>query len=222
MSDIQVIQGDCLEIMKTFSDNQFDLVLTDPPYGKGQNIVAVGECPAYKDDYSWNDAPPKQEYFDELIRVSKNQIVWGGNYFSCLWKDDCRGFLVWDKCQCSNNHADCEMAWTSYDRNAKLFQYCFSGNRFGFPSQIQGVGAKSNRVHPTQKPKELMIWCLKQAGDVETVLDPFAGSGTTGVACEALGIDCTLIEINEKYYQDCQKRVQEEKDKMGLFNGLNQ
>jgi len=202
--------GDCLEYMKTMESGSVDAVITDPPYGFGQNIVNVGNCPAYVDEYAWNDAPPTDDYFDEIFRISKNQIIFGGNYFPVLWRKPCRGFIFWDKIQCSNNHADGELIWTSFNRNAKQYRYCFSGNRFGWENSIHGVGLSSNRVHPTQKPTDLMTAIIQDyLQPAYTIFDPFMGSGTTGVAAVQLGRNFIGCEIDPKYFAIAEKRIHE-------------
>ena len=207
---IELHLGDCLEILTTFADGSVDAVVTDPPYGMGQHIVNVGNCPAYEDEYSWNDSPPDDKAFIEMFRVSNNQLIFGGNYFPILWNRPNKGIIFWDKIQCSKNHADGELVWTSYNKNAKLYRYCFSGNRYGWEDSIKGVGKPSNRVHPTQKPVELiakMILDYTKSGD--TILDPFMGSGTTGVACVQTGRNFIGIEIEPKYYEIAEKRIAE-------------
>ena len=205
---ITLYHGDCLKILPTLEIGSVDAVITDPPYGQGQNIVNVGNCPAYEKEYAWNDNPPNDIIFTEIFRVSNNQIIFGGNYFPILWSLPCKGFIFWDKIQCSNKHADGELIWTSYDRLAKLYRYCFSGNRYGWPDHIMGVGKPSNRIHPTQKPTELMKAILQdytQPGDI--ILDPFMGSGTTGVACAQTGRDFIGIEIDKSYFEIAEKRI---------------
>ena len=210
MSEVKLIFGDCLEVMRDMPDKSVDDVITDPPYGYGQNIVNVGNCPAYEREYAWNDKAPSDSYFYELMRVSVNQIVFGGNYFPVLWQKPNRGFIFWDKIQCSDKHADGELVWTSFDRNAKQYKYCFSGNRYGWGNSIKGVGQPSNRVHPTQKPVELMAAIIYDyTNPNDTILDPFMGSGTTGVACVQTGRNFIGIEIDETYFKIAERRIAE-------------
>ena len=200
--------GDCREVLPLLAVH--DLLLTDPPYGFGQGIVNVGECPAYADSYAWNDAPPDDDLIVLALQAAKQQIVCGGNYFPMLWAKPARGFIVWDKMQCSDKHADAELIWTSFDRNAKLYRYCFSGNRYGWEGNIKGVGRASNRDHPTQKPAELMAAILRDYGQkASTVLDPFMGSGSTGVACVHLGLAFTGIERERKYFDIACERIRQ-------------
>jgi len=219
MSDIQIIQGDCLEIMKTFADNQFDLVLTDPPYGIGRDALHE------KNKGNWGfkqygetdwDKPVSREQIEAIIRIGKNQIIFGANYFpqylppSMCW-------VFWYKMQPNFSFSDGEFAFTSFQSKARIFQYA-RGNESGFaPCVSDNAGINK---HPTQKPVALMKWCLENyTNEGDTVLDPFLGSGTTAVACERMGRNCVGIEISEEYCEIARKRVQEEKDKMGLFNG---
>jgi len=195
-----------------------DLLLTDPPYGFGQGIVNIGNCPAYADSYSWNDAPPDDDLIALALAAATQQIVCGGNYFPILWRKPARGFIVWDKMQCSDKHADAELIWTSFDRNAKLYRYCFSGNRYGWEGNIKGVGRASNRDHPTQKPVELMDAILRDYGQkAGLILDPYMGSGTTGVACVHLGKAFTGIEREERYFQIACRRIEDAYAQPRLF-----
>lgn len=210
MVNIDLRLGDCLELMKDIPDKSIDAVIADPPYGKGENIVHYGNCPAYDDSYSWNNEIPKNVVFDNIFRVSKNQIIFGGNYFPYLWKTPCKGFIFWDKIQCSKLHADGELIWTSFNRNAKQYRYYFSGNRYGWVNFIKGVGKPSNRQHPTQKPVELLIkLIIDYTTEFQTILDPFMGSGTTGVACVQTGRNFIGMEIDPKYFDIAQRRIAE-------------
>ncbi len=206
IGNAELWHGDCREVLPLLAVH--DLLLTDPPYGFGQGIVNVGECPAYADSYAWNDAPPDDDLIVLALQAAKQQIVCGGNYFPMLWAKPARGFIVWDKMQCSDKHADTELICTSFNRHAKLYRYCFSGNRYGWEGNIKGVGRASNRDHPTQKPAELMAAILRDYGQkVSTVLDPFMGSGSTGVACMQLGLAFTGIERERKYFDIACERI---------------
>ena len=182
-----VVQGDCLELMKAIPNGAVDAVITDPPYGIG---IAANPFRQKFEKTDWDDSPATEQSLRELRRVSRQQIVWGGNYFPL---PPSQGFLVWDKGQAETfSSAMCEQAWMSEQRPAKLFRLFATS----FPKQ-----------HPTQKPEPLMLWCIQQAGMPETILDPFAGSGTTGVAAKKLGRHYLLFEISEEYCRIALERI---------------
>jgi hypothetical protein len=181
-----------------------DLLCCDPPYGlseaKGKNKSRTKLAVAK--DYgtsNWDDEPPSDFDLIRLRDLTKWQIIFGGNYF-VLPPSKC--WLVWDKVNGANDFADCELAWTNLDKAVRIFRYMWNGMLKENPEF---------RTHPTQKPTAVIRFALKMAGpDVKTVLDPFAGSGTTGVACKAMGIGCTLVEREEKYCADAVHRLQQE------------
>lgn len=206
----KIVLGDCLDVMKTFADNQFDIVITDPPYGKmwtrGSNGIGLLKKQNEDNKTPWDKRTPVKEYFDEIMRVSKHQIIFGGNYFTDkLPVSNC--WLVWDK---RGNFprgkqvpfADCELMWTSFNKTVK---------KYTFLSQGFVKETKDERVHPTQKPSELMKMII--ADFVEqgwTILDPFAGSGSTIKAAKDLGFEATGIEIDPDYVKIAQDRLKQE------------
>ena len=200
MSEQKIICGDCLPIMRGYKDKQFDLVLCDPPYGIGASsekfVNGNRKVARPSENGEWDNKIPDPEYFEEMFRVSKNQIIWGGNYFVLhLYPSRC--FLIWDKTIHGNSYADCEMAWTSFDANARI-------------KAINMIATTMDgRVHPTQKPVELMKWCLGLFPETQTILDPFLGSGTTLVACKQLNRNGVGIEISEKYCEIARQRLQQ-------------
>lgn len=208
----KIYQGDCLEIMRGWPDKCVDLILTDPPYGIGADSSAFkngtsGNSHLY--GTSWDRAVPQKQVFDEIRRVSKNQVIFGGNYFSeHLSPTKC--FVVWDKMTGENSYADCEMAWTSFDKAARLFR-----------KQWIGANAKERgdeRLHPTQKPLCLMEWVItmfSESGDL--VADPFLGSGTTALAAERLGRRWIGCELNPEYIAIAEKRIDAERSQGRLF-----
>jgi site-specific DNA-methyltransferase (adenine-specific) len=210
MSTQTIIQGDCLEVMKGFADKSFDLVLTDPPYGigeaagknKSRGLLAISK------DYgneAWDNQIPSREYFDEMRRVSKNQIIFGGNYFvEYLENSPC--WIVWDKDNGATNFADCELAWTSFKTAVRRFKFRWQG------MLQENMGKhKEIRQHPTQKPVELFKWLIeKYTTEGDTILDPFMGSGTTLVAAKYLGRNATGIEISEKYCEIARSRLSQD------------
>ena len=207
----KIYNQDCLDFMKNLPDNYFDLVITDPPYGIGGNVVKFGDNKLYNNKIEWDKNPPSDEVFKEILRVSKNQIIFGGNYFPILWSKPIRGFIFWDKIQVNDSFADGELAWTSFDRNARMFKYCYSGNRFGEPDRIRGVGQKSNRKHPTQKPVPLGRWLLQNyANKGDKIFDPFAGSGSFLVACKQLGYNFIGCDKEQKYVDIANDRLKQQ------------
>jgi len=215
---------DCLKFMKSLPDNYFDLVLTDPPYGinigKMLNLKKGSQKKGkwYTKDYSnhnldWDQKVLHKKYFDEIIRISKNQIVFGGEHL-CINLPRSRCWIVWDKRvedKYTNDFADCELAWTSFDKPTKIFRYMWNGFLQGFPGQVGNTKHKEKRVHPTQKPVALGRWLLKKfAKKDDKVFDPFAGSGSFLVACKQLGYNFVGCEINKDYVEIARKRLKQE------------
>tara|TARA_R110001583_G_scaffold170168_1_gene323522 strand:+ start:814 stop:1449 length:636 start_codon:yes stop_codon:yes gene_type:complete len=203
---MNITNEDNMELMSRYEDNYFDLAIVDPPYGIGVTKNKRLNNISNKD---WDNEIPKKEYFEELKRVSKNQIIWGGNYF-IEHLSNTRCYLNWDKLNHSDTYADCEMAWTSFDKNAKIFKYMWDGNRYGFIGAIKGVGKKSIRMHPTQKPIALYEWLLMNyAKEGDKILDTHLGSGSIAIACYNLEFDLTACELDEEYYQAAIKRIEQ-------------
>jgi site-specific DNA-methyltransferase (adenine-specific)/modification methylase len=187
--------GDCLEILPTLG--KVDAVVTDPPYGIG---IAANPVRQKHERSDWDAAAPDVSVFSRLREISNEQIIWGGNYFDLPAS---QGFLIWDKCQPENfSLAMCEMAWCSKQAPAKIWR--------------QSV-LSYEKEHPTQKPVPLMEWCLKRLRGATHVLDPFMGSGTTGVACVSLGLKFTGIEREPKYYDIALRRIEEAYRQPRLF-----
>ena len=198
--------GDCLDLMREMEDKSVDLVLTDPPYGgiltKKNGNGVLKDIASRCGGGSW-DIKPEKEYFLEVQRVSKNQIIFGGNYFTdFLPPSPC--WVVWDKNRISaQSFSDCELAWTSFDTALKKVDVTWDGFRMECD-----IGTET-RVHPTQKPLKLMMWCLeKYSKPGMTVLDPFMGSGTTCVACKKLGRNFIGIEKEPEYIKIAEKRLE--------------
>ena len=190
-----IINDDCLNVMKQVPDKYFDLVLTDPPYGIGEKFKGgtTGKMNFNEVVEKGWDVKPSDEIFKEIFRISKNQIIWGGNYFNL---PATRGFIIWDK-QISEDFslAMAEYAWTSYDQLAKIYRA--SSDKIG-------------RLHPTQKPERVIEYSLNYA-KVEKhfkIYDPFMGSGTTAVACQSLGIDWCGCELEPDYVAIANKRLE--------------
>jgi DNA modification methylase len=188
---IQLFCGDCLEIMPTLG--RVDAVVTDPPYGININKShRLSVSRGFGGD-TWDDKPIDINTTDLLFVKSNNQIIWGGNYFEL---PPTRCFLIWDKNNDGRDFADVELAWTSLDRVARIFRKR--------PMNMDG-----GKVHPTQKPLALMEWCLSFLPDAVTILDPFMGSGTTGVACVNMGKSFIGIEKDPQYFEIAKERIAE-------------
>ncbi len=203
---INIYNKDCLEAMREMSDKQFDLAIVDPPYGI--DIAKNGSLGTDKfKAKNWDKETPRQEFFNELIRVSKNQIVWGYNYMTDKLPP-CKGFIYWNKLNHHDNRSDGELAYTSFDKLARHFEYMWDGNRYGFKSAIKGVGKKSIRIHPTQKPVKLYEWLLMNyAKEGDKILDTHLGSGSIAIACHNLGYDLEGYELDKEYYDNALKRI---------------
>ena len=207
--------GDCMEIMPTIG--RFDAVVTDPPYGIGE---AAGKNKsrgklATAQDYgseTW-DSKTADEAVAHAVSISRSAIVFGGNYYD-LPPSQC--WLIWDKVN-SGDFADCEMAWTNLPKAARLISWQWNGFiRRGEMSRKNGCW--SVRSHPTEKPVGVMKWCIEHLPPPNTtILDPFMGSGTTGVACQKLGRVFTGVEISEKYFDIACKRIEEAMRQPDLF-----
>ena len=221
-----VYNMDCMVGMKEYPDKYFDLAIVDPVYGgvtqggymtdniKGRQIGnGLGKQKGY---YSglWQQGKTSKDYFDELFRVSKNQIIWGGNYFIEEINKDTQCWLIWDKKHPEGvTFADAELAWTSFDSAVRIFRFLWNGML-----QENMGGDKEKRIHPTQKPVALYEWVLKNyAKDGDKILDTHVGSGSSRIACEKLGFDYVGYEIDETYFNEQEKRFQEEQWNIPLF-----
>ena len=190
---IELLQGDCMDYMRDLEDNAFDLAIVDPPYGI--NINSSGRLGHYGGKgKKWDGNIPTDEYFNELHRVSKNQIVWGANYFNL---GSCKCFLIWDKQQPENvSFASCEFAWTSFDSSAKTY--------YQRPQNMD-----EGRIHPTQKPVKLYQWLLdKYAKPTDRILDTHLGSASSAIAAHYFGCDFVGIELDEDYYKAAKNRFE--------------
>lgn len=200
---------DCLPAMREFPDKHFDLAIVDPPYGNDHDFGGRPSGKMYENGDQWNVKPP-DEYFDELKRVSKNYIVWGGNYFPQLWP--CKDFVIWDKRQPEGiSFAMVELAATSFNGTAKLYFTKPAGER-GFYT----VDAK--RIHPTQKPIKLYKWLLKNyAKEGDKILDSHCGSQSSRIAAYDMGFDYVGYEIDKDYFEAGNKRFEQHKSQLKLF-----
>ena len=191
---------DCMEAMKQMPDKAFELAIVDPPYGIGISSNPVRQAHTKKD---WDDSTPKQTYFSELMRVSKDQIIWGGNYFNL---PATQNYIVWDKVQPEDfSLAMCEFAWCSIQRPAKIFK--------------RSVLAERNKIHPTQKPVALYEWLLTHyAKPGDKILDTHLGSGSSRIAAYNLGFDFCGYEIDTSYFQAQEERFASHIAQISLFD----
>ena len=216
-------QMDCMEGMKRIPDKYFELAIVDPPYGIGEDgrksqsrMVGSGKwknpgATKHKTK-SWDDAPMNGVYFEELMRVSKNQIIWGANHFISKIPFDSSCWLVWKKNGQNPNcdFADCELAWTSFKTAVRHFDYAWTG-----------FGAKNSgeiRIHPTQKPVALYKWLLKNyAKPGDKILDTHVGSASSLIACHDLGFEYLGFELDPDYFRMATERLERHKSQLNMF-----
>ena len=208
---IQITNEDNMELMKRYPDNYFDLAIVDPPYG---NIDAIGlidnkkngkQATKRKGYRLFENIAPENEYYIELERISKNQIVWGGNFLGL-----CGGVIVWQKNGTAFGEA--EVAICSTHKSVKVFEYTWNG-------MIQGdMKNKEVRIHPTQKPVKLYEWILMNyAKEGDKILDTHLGSGSIAIACHNLGFDLTACELDTEYYNNALKRLKQHQAQLQMF-----
>lgn len=228
---------DCMDGMKEFPDDFFDLAIVDPPYGINATKMSMGTNKARKMggypsvstadrvrkgrlnqgagklknraiqnmNCEWDFSPPGQEYFSELFRVSKNQIIWGGNYFDL---PPTRGIIAWDKLQPWENFSQFELAWTSFDKPAAIFRYSNTGG-----------ANRERKIHPTQKPVALYLWLLqKYAKKGDLILDTHVGSASSLVACHKAGYKFVGFEKDEQYFRESNRRLETEMQQLTMFD----
>ena len=193
---------DCIEFMKTKPDNYYNLAIVDPPYGIDINNSGTH----FKEKYEikqWDKATPNDEYFNELKRVSKNQIIWGGNYFLDRL-GNCKCFIIWDKKIAEDmSFAMCEMAWTSFKNGAKIYNK---------------TATQLNRIHPTQKPIGLYDWLIdRYAEKGQIILDTHLGSGSSRISANKAGLSFVGCEIDKDYFNAQEKRYKEFISQTRLF-----
>ena len=203
----KVYNMDCLEHMSKIPDNFYDLCLTDPPYGIGMDgkvgINGAGRAKEYQNK-NWDKSTPSKEIFDEIIRVSKNQIIFGANHFidKIPYSSSC--WLFWDKDNKESFFADGELAWTNFKTAVRVYKFRWHG------MLQQDMANKEDRHHPTQKPVELFKMILRDyaiKNDYTKIFDPFMGSGTTAIACKSLSLDYVGCELDKDYYEIINKRL---------------
>ena len=217
IDNLKLYNADCMEVIKDYEDNYFDLAIVDPPYGI--NFAKTYTTRTQKDrmglrhkSKEWDEGIPTDEYFIELQRVSKNQIIWGGNYFPYLWKNGCKGFIFWYKGNPVPNFSDGELAWTSFNQVARQFDYRYYGNH-------QGSTLAPPKIHPTQKPIILYEWLLKiYAKKGDKILDTHLGSGNSAIASYYFGCsEFVGIELDKDYYNNSIKHIKSKTMQIKLF-----
>jgi DNA modification methylase len=206
---VDLHNADCIELLRSLSDKSIDVIVTDPPYGLGEWVgkkknrekLAAGNEWGVQE---WDNKIPEPEYFAEMQRVSKNQIIFGGNYFT-KFLDPSPCWIIWDKQQ-TGNFADCELAWTSFHKAAKKFTYMWNGMHQGKAGG--NVKLNEKRVHPTQKPIPLMEWVIANyTNQGDLIMDPFMGSGTTGIACANFDRDFIGVEKEKHFFAIARERI---------------
>ena len=216
---LSITNEDNMELMARYPDNYFDLAIVDPPYGIGMSKGTMSSNKEKKitskriyTSKDWDSSIPTKEYFKELFRVSKNQIIWGGNYMiEHLNNTSC--FVVWDKkSNDGSNFADAELAWTSFKTAVRVFKYDWVG--FGYLNNPQ----KEKKIHPTQKPIALYKWLLeKYAKPTDKILDTHLGSGSIAIACHDYGFDLTACELDKEYFDKAMTRINNHVAQTKLF-----
>ena len=223
---MKITNEDNMELMARYPDNYFDLAIVDPPYGinadKLQNKAAENRIKAngknksgrgwkYYKQTNWDNEIPSNEYFNQLFRVSKKQIIWGGNYFKYLWNFS-NSFIIWNKMQRDFTLADGELAWFSETKKAmRIFDFSRGG-------ALADNNKNGGRLHPTQKPVKLYEWLLMNyAKEGDKILDTHLGSGSIAIACHNLGYDLTACELDKDYFNDAMKRIEDHKKQLRMF-----
>ena len=209
--NIELLNLDCLPFMKQCSDKKFDLAIVDPPYGIERFKNGIGKNDIHKTKTKnalWNNNTPTKEYFDELKRISKNQIIWGANYHNCFF--DKGGALVWFKDVRVDNFSKAELAYQSFTSIVDYYRYDWTNT--------DRYNLKVETIHPTQKPVSLYEFCLMNyAKKGDNILDTHLGSGSIALACHNLGYNLTGIEIDKEYFEKASKRIDYHKRQLTLF-----
>ena len=194
-----------MEYVKDLPDKAFDLAIVDPPYGAGNNFAYKGEDRFKK----FENEKPGQKYFNELFRISKNQIIWGGNYFAQSLPET-NAWVIWDKNNGESLMSDGEMAWTSFDKLLKIIKIHWTGSASLWEDT-------KGKIHICQKPVKLYEWLLDNyAEQGNKILDTHLGSGSIAIACDKMGFDLVGCEIDKDYYDGACKRLKEHQDQLTL------
>jgi site-specific DNA-methyltransferase (adenine-specific) len=215
-STINIHHGDCLEAMRKMPDNAYQLAIVDVPYGIGEGSEKIKSRHHSQNKYKvsdWDKSAPTQEYFTELMRVSKNQIIWGANHFISSIPFDSSCWIVWDKDTGECDFADAELAWTSFKTAVRMFKFTWNGFRQGYIHSEKQI-----RIHPTEKPVKLYEWLLTNyAKEGDKILDTHGGSMSIALACHNLKFDLDLWELDPDYYAAGVKRFEQDKKQIQLF-----
>lgn len=215
---MNITNEDCIDLMKRYPDKYFELAIIDPPYGineSGQTNKSRGKLAVSKDygNKNWDNSSPDKTYFEELKRVSKNQIIWGANHFISKIPFDSSCWVVWDKDNGETDFADCELAYTSFKTAVRKFKFKWQGmlqQDMGFNKEI--------RIHPTQKPVALYKWLLKNyAKEGDKILDTHLGSGSIAIACHYMGFDLTACELDKEYFDAAMERITNQTRQIALL-----
>ena len=231
MSKSEVFNEDCVIGMHRYPDNFFDLAVVDPIYGDitpggyltGKSRGGVGSHKKYNNKI-WGQKKTGKDYFDELFRVSKNQIIWGGNYFVKAIARDSQCWIVWDKCHPEGiKFADAELAWTSFDSKARIFRFLWNGMCQGTPGNGTRMQADKSlnekRIHPTQKPVALYTWIFQNyAKPGDKILDTHLGSGSSRIAAYEQDLDFVGFELEKEYFDAQEERFQTYISQLSLFH----
>jgi site-specific DNA-methyltransferase (adenine-specific) len=214
----EVFNIDCIEGMKQYPDNYFELAIVDPPYGidaanDARADTKYGKSAAKSKKYgakNWDKNTPNLDYYNQLFRVSKNQIIWGANHLGNFDSSSC--WIVWDKENGDNGYADAELAYTSFKSAVRIVKIKWHG-------MIQhDMKNKENRIHPTQKPVKLYKWLLTNySKEGDKILDTHLGSGSSRIAAYDLGFEFTGFELDEDYFKSSEKRFKQHTDQLTLF-----
>jgi site-specific DNA-methyltransferase (adenine-specific) len=228
-----------MELMARYPDNYFDLAIVDPPYGIGESSKNRNGITKIKDKRNgrisyvktdneikdWDKNPPPSEYFIELQRISKNQIIFGANHFIELIPNaNSSSWFVWDKCNGTSDFADCELAWTSFKGAVRQFRFMWSGMFQGKQSFTEGhifegnLSLHEKRIHKTHKPVIIYKWLLdKYAKEGDKILDTHLGSGSIAIACHDFKFDLTACELDKEYFDKAIQRIENHKAQLKLF-----
>ena len=210
---INITNEDNMELMARYEDNHFDLAIVDPPYGIGisgqkENKKGKKSDRKYHKEKNWDNAIPTREYFNELQRVSKNQIIWGANYFVEHLTKGTKGWVVWDKGQHGLTMSDCELAYSSFQKPTRVF----TQNRCILMQE-------GGTIHPTQKPVKLYEWLLMNyAKEGDKILDTHLGSGSIALACHNLKYNLTACELDTEYFNAAMKRLKQHQQQLTIFD----